>query len=442
MSTLKAGFSRICVTPPLGIDIVGLYEHRYCTGVLDDLYVDALAFDNGIQKVVFISIDALYLYKNEIDRYVGMIAQYCDLPKEAIFLATTHTHCGPAIGESIQLGYKGFDDYDDRVGQALRDSAKYALEDLKDAKVYTAVNQAKDLAFIRRYYMKDGTVCTNPTIGDPNIAGPVTQPCEDVNLVKIEREGADDIYFVNFGVHPCSITGTEITADFPHFVRSTLEKALDNVKCIFFTGFQGDVGCTDRRPLKGDWDLRNGYKRTEHIGRSIAGAVLQMCTLMKPMTDTTIAFGQKTVTIPSNQENDRLEEARRINDLAKAGRSDEIIVPGAEMNKTVVLAEAARIVDLEFGPESFDYTVSAVRIGDIVFGGLPGEPFTELGNRIREASPFDLTVLCCLVNGGGTYFPASSAYEQGGYEVATSYLRKGGDDILVGGLSNLIAELK
>ncbi len=75
-----------------------------------------------------------------------------------------------------------------------------------------------------------------------------------------------------------------------------------------------------------------------------------------------------------------LEEARKIYELYRAERTQEL--PFEKMELTTVVAEAQRIVTLENGPESFDFTLGAVTIGDIVFCAVPGEMFTELGNRV------------------------------------------------------------
>ena len=450
MSNLKAGFCRIAVNPPLGIHVVGLYEERVAKEILDEIAVTAVAFDDGIKKAVVMSVDHLHIFTREANVYRKMISEYCNLPLEAIFMHCTHTHGGPAIGPSDEPSYQGIPAYDEMFGLALRDCAYNALQDLKPAALSTSAGEIHDISFIRRYFMKDGSVRTNPPIGHPDIAGPVSKTNDTVNLVKIERENAETILIVNFGVHPCSHAVEAITADYPYFVRTTLEKALDNTKCMFLTAFQGDVGCTDRRPLKGDWDVRAGYKRTQHIGRAIAGAVLQICTLTQPVENTTIAYAQDIIHLPSFQENDKLEEAKKIYALYLEGRTDEIMagdgtrdnIPGGDMEKTIVIAEAARRVKLEHGPEFFDQLASAVRIGDIVFAGLPGEPFTDIGVRVLDKSDYQMTVLCCTVNGGSTYYPTSIAYEQGGYESRTSYLRKGADDILVDRLSALIQSLK
>ena len=52
------------------------------------------------------------------------------------------------------------------------------------------------------------------------------------------------------------------------------------------------------------------------------------------------------------------------------------------------------------------------------------------------------TMVTCLTNGGDSYFPTSEAYDEGGYEARTSRLKKGGDEIIVEGMTRLFGDLK
>ncbi len=111
------------------------------------------------------------------------------------------------------------------------------------------------------------------------------------------------------------------------------------------------------------------------------------------------------------------------------------------MELTTVVAEASRILSLEHGPEFFTFTLSAIKLGELVFAGIGGEPFTEIGNRICQNSPFKNTILCCLTNNSGGYIPTSKAYDEGGYEARGAMLKRGSDDILVNGMTELLKRL-
>ena len=64
MSEIKAGFTRECITPPLGDPISGCYIQRFTKCVIDDLYATAVAFHDGKNKSVVIAVDVIMI---EID---------------------------------------------------------------------------------------------------------------------------------------------------------------------------------------------------------------------------------------------------------------------------------------------------------------------------------------------------------------------------------------
>ncbi len=440
MSTLKAGFGRRLITPPLGTPISGYYEKRFAKGVLDELYVSAMALSDGEKKVLIIGADIIYLNIEQAAECRKIISEFCNIPIEAIYINASHTHTGPVIGDG---------EYKDFLAVQLRDAAAMALADLKPAKLATAEGKAEGISFVRRYRMKNGNVQTNPGVDNPEVDHALATPNETVKLVKVIREGGDDIYLVNFGTHADTIGGELISGDWPGFVVSTVEKSLDGVKCIFLSAPQGDVNHINPFPTAGDRNgleydtfdgVPRGYEHAKHMGRVVAGAVLQICGKAEVLPDAKISYAEKITKLPTFMENDKLEEARRIKALHEAGRDDEI--PFEKMELTTVVAEATRRVLLENGPEFFEYTLGAVSIGDIVFFAVPGEMFTELGNRVCDESPYKTTLVCCLTNASGTYFPTRKAYDEGGYEARSSKLAPGYDDIMVKDIIELFESVK
>ncbi len=441
---MKTGFSKICINPPYGAPVSGYYEERRVKGIADSLYARAVAFDDGEKKAVIITVDVCYLAQKYFDAIKDAICGSSDLERNAIFINCSHTHTGPVIGKDFASELRSSDAYDEFLITSIRDAAVYAISDLKETEIETASAEAKGISFIRRYRMRDGSVATNPGVGNPDIDHALGAPNETVKLVKLVRVGGDDIFIVNFGTHPDSVGGEFISADFPGYVCSTLESALPGTKCIFLQGFQGDVNHVNPTPTEGeraisviDFDsVPRSLEHARHMGRIIAGAVLSVCSITEKINTDKISYGFSRVDLPSHQENDRLDEARRIWSLHESGRDDEL--PYKEMELTTVVAEAKRIVNLENGPESFPFWLSAVKIGELVFAGIGGEPFTEIGNRIVAASPFKETVLCALTNTDGGYIPTTQAYSEGGYEARSSSLAPGGDDIIVEGMTKLL----
>ena len=444
---MKTGFSKICINPPYGAPIIGYYEERLTKGMLDDIFVRAVAFDDGEKKAVIIALDICLIAQKYYDAMKDAICAATDLDREAIFINCSHTHTGPLIGKDFASELRSTETYDKFLIASVRDAVIYALADLKETRTESAKGEAKNISFVRRYRMKDGSVATNPGVNNPDIDHALGTPNETVKLVKLVREGADDIYIVNFGTHPDSVGGDYISADYIGFVCDIVERAIPGSKCIFLQGFQGDVNHVNVHPTKGesaiskiDFDsVPRSIEHAEHMGRIIAGAVLSICSITEEIKSDKINFAMSCVDLPSHQENDRLDEARHIWTLHDSGRDDEL--PFKEMALTTAVAEAKRIIALENGPASFPFWLSALKIGDLCFAGIGGEPFTEIGNRINEASPFAETVLCCLTNTYGGYIPVTSAYAEGGYEARSSSLAPGGDDIIVDGMMKLLNSL-
>lgn len=445
---IKTGFARLCITPPLGEPISGYYEARFTKGVLDHLYVTAVAFDDGKRKAVFLGTDLIMLTTEQCAGFRKTVADFCGIPVEGVFLFCSHTHTGPMIGKDFASDLHGSKEYEAFMVTQLRDAAKYAMEDLKETTVSIAKSEAKNVSYIRRFRMKDGSVRTNPGVGRDDILEPLGTPNETVSLVRLDREGGDDIFIVSFGVHPDCVGGELISADYPGFVRETLEKALDGVKCLFLTGLQGDVNHVNPQPTEGqkkgtiiDFDsVPRGHAHAKYMGRAIAGAVLQVCDKAEPVQADEIAYAGCTVTLLANAEHEKYDQALEIVRLHESGRDAEL--PYDEMELTTVVAEAIRIVELKDGPKSFDFDLSAFRLGDVAFAGFPGEPFVEIGRRVEKASPFAMTVNCCLTNGGDSYFPTSQAYDEGGYEARSSRLKKGSDETLIDSVVGLLKTLK
>lgn len=446
---MKTGFSRSLITPWNGVYISGYYETRRVKGVLDDLYVSAAAFDDGERRAVIVTADILMLSYKQCNIHKAEISRRAGIPPEAIFINCSHTHTGPFLNgerfgdEVVDEKYCAF------FAKTLEDTAVKAFENMKESRLSVGQGEAKNISFVRRYKMKDGKTSTNPGVGNPNIDYPLGDVNETVKYLRIDREGGEDIVIVSFGTHADTVGGELVSGDWPGFVRSTLESALDNTKCLFLTASQGDVNHinpapteADRRGLEYDSfdSVPRGYDHAKHMGRVVAAAVLAGYGKARFIKSDKISFAEKKIEIPANAENDKLEESKRIKALHIAGRAHEL--PFEKMELTTAVAEAYRIVELSEGPESFFFTLSALSIGEAAFLGMPGECFTEIGKRIEAASSFDTTFVCCLTNGGDTYFPTSSAYDEGGYEARSSRLKKGGDDIVVNNMITLSKKIK
>lgn len=446
---LQAGFSRINITPPMGIPVSGYFIDRFASGVRDELEVQALAVSDGKNKAVILSADLLGISKADIIHYRNEISKKTGLPLEAIFIACTHTHTGPVVTTSfVSTLSDEWDFYVKTLHSKFADAAMLALDDLAPAKLGYRVGMAPDIAFIRRFRMKNGKVQTNPGTNNPDILHPIGEVDERVNVIRFARDKGD-IVVVNFGNHPDTIGGDKISADFPRFVRETIEATIPDSKCIFLNGAQGDVNAIKVNAKGGDLNdlevtfdgCERGYEHTKHMGRNIAGAVLQVYGKVHFTDVDEIKFANSICKVPSNMPKpEQLELARKYNKLHAEGKDEEI--PFKAMELTTVVAEAMRMITLEHGPEYFELPLSAIAIGPAVFIGIPGEPFTGIGRGIKDGSEFEITLPCCAANGYEGYFPMQDAYDEGGYEARSSLFAAGVAEKLIDDSVKLINELR
>ncbi len=436
MNTLQAGFSRVNATPMMGIPMRGYFKPRYADGVLDELEINAVALACGETKVLLMTLDCCGIDTPEAKSFAKSIAEATGVPVEAVVLHATHTHTAGSINlqseDALVLEYTEF------LRKRFVDAATFALADLKPAKMGWAVGKAPNIAFVRRFRMKDGKVRTNPGVGNPDILHPIGDIDDRVNVVRFDREGAETIVLANLGCHPDVVGGTQISADWPGMFRRRLEKSLDNVKAIFFNGAEGDINHVNVNAKDGDFndtfhdfdDVDRGYGHSRHMGNVVAGAVLQVYDKVNYRDVDTIRFAQRISNLPSNMPKpEDMPLAHKYNDLHLAGRDD--LIPFEAMELTTVVAEAGRMVKLEHGPEFFPLGLSAVSVGTVALLGIPGEPFNGVGRGIKEAQGWEMVMPCCLTNGGEGYFPMQDSYDEGGYEARSSRYKAGTAELIV-----------
>ena len=455
MNKLQAGFSRVNITPPLGVPIDGYFLSRHTEGVLDELEINALALQVEDASVVLLSVDCCLIMTDVCHSLRQHVAQTTGLPLEAVFIHTTHTHVGGQVGlcsvtagdwsEKDKAALKG---YLQLIRDRLAEAASQALADCKEAKMGWAVGNAPNISFVRRFRMKDGKVRTNPGVGNPDILYPIGEVDERVNVLRFER-AEDTLVLANFGCHPDTVGGCKVTGDWPGFTRRRVEKALDNVKCIFFNGFQGDVNHVNVNAKGGDFndmfndfdDVARGYGHARHMGNVVAGAVLQVFDKVNYEDVDNLRFLQRTTKLPSNMPSaEELEQAYIYNDLHLAGRDCDIPFKGMEL--TTVVAEAGRMIRLKDGPEYFELNLGGIALGNIAFVTIPGEPFTGIGRALKEAEDWQLVLPMCLTNGCDGYFPMKDAYDEGGYEARSSNYRVGVAEQIIDEGLQLLKELR
>ena len=434
MSSLKVGFAKVEVNPLFGTPIAGYYQKRLMDGVLDSLYVIAVAFENAETRAVLLSIDNVGITKTEMDVLRGAVAERIGTSVDAVYAECTHSHTAPEVrasgilnGNYTEDEHKKIIDYFAWLVTKACDAASLAFQDLAPAKMSVTRGTADKVSFIRRFRMPDGSVVTNPRELYPETVGPAGEADETVQLLIIKRENAPEIGIVNFQVHPDVIGGCAVSADYPHFVRQTYEKLIENSRCIYLNGTCGDTNHADWSIWNTDKCFR-GYDRARYMGRKIAMAAVANYELAEPLSGDKIAFGHKAITVRHNKGTEAdLPLAKELTEYYDAHGLEEAT---AYVQKTMgikdmvpaktLLRRYLRINSLKDAPNERELYVTALIVGDVAFAGIPGEPFTEVGRIIKNGSKYALTMPSCLANGCEGYYPTQAAFDEGGYEAETA----------------------
>ncbi|MBR2860659.1 MAG: hypothetical protein IKB86_02330 [Clostridia bacterium] len=452
MSDFKVGFSAVNVTPPMNIGIGGYYVPRFAKGVLDELDVRALALSLNGNVIFLISVPVCGVDRGLVLEYGRLIEKATGVPKENVFVSATHTHTGGLLVKTdmFKADEKLIEEYSAIVKERITEGAVEAFKDLKPAKMGYAVGKAPDrIAYIRRYKMKDGSTMTCPPINDPNIDYPIGELDQRINVVRFDREGAESVVLVNYGLHADTVNGEMLSGDWPAWMYKTIENALDGTKSIFFNGAEGDVGSTNVHPTKSDMNdteisFDNEMKSpgmSRFVGRAVAGTVLQVFDKVNYEDVDNVKILRKMIYAPANcPEPEDMPTAHKYKELHDEGRDD--LIPYTAMELTTVVAEALRMCRMEFGPKEFALELVAVQIGPVVLLGIPGEPFTDIGMGIKETSGWGMIMPCSLANGDEGYFPVKSAYDEGGYEARTSPYKAGVAELIVKEGKDILDSLK
>ena len=436
-----AGFARVDATPPLGIPLVGYFSHRVADGVLDPLYVECVAVSDGTNSALIYRVDDLHLTNPFFKKAFPAITEATGVPRDRIYVHSTHTHTGPA-----DWPRPGFSEEENRLVMVyadmritrLADAGRMALSNMAPAKIAVAKTVCRNISFIRRYRMKDGSVRTNPGLYSPEVKEPLGTPDETLQVIRFKRTDAPDIAIINFGTHPDTIGGNKYSADWPGVVCSTFENGVGGgVKCLFLNGAQGDVNHHYRFPPPG----RKELKRADihfHMGHAVAGVAMSVWDVCEEIPAGAVRGAVNAYPMPTNRPT--ADEIKWV-ELFDAGRKNEIPLSGMEIR--TLTSPGSRVRKLKDGPDHFDILVSSLAIGDsLAFAGVPCEPFVDIGRAIKEQSPFRTTIVSCLTNGSEGYIPSTKAHHEGGYEGLSSRFAAPTGDKLVAAQVEQLKKLK
>ncbi len=409
---LKAGFSRVDITPPLGAYLWGYFNPREAKGVADPLYLNAIAISDENKTSVIITADVISIPVAEATEIRNKVAESVGVDADHIMIMALHQHTGACVSYYHPGCAKNVLDnqsYVELLYSKFCDVARMAIDDMSEATLGLAEKQAlKQISFIRRFLLKNGEVRANPkseTALKIGVVGPIGEPDNTVRLLRFKRDGKNDIALVNFSTHPDVVGGDKYSADWPGYTRTFVEKDIEGVSCILVNGVIGDTNHCDPENRK------SGLEHAKYMARVITDTVLQIWDKTELCEDIKLNANVDFVYQMTRTDGVELydECAEKLNKVI-AGESPKTVLNdiGPEI--------ACRIVKMHNGPLFQKVPISVISLGKINFVGFGGQPFTHYATAVREALPEKYIIAACCANGQEGYFPTKSAFEEGGYE--------------------------
>ncbi|MFC3767489.1 neutral/alkaline non-lysosomal ceramidase N-terminal domain-containing protein [Paenibacillus sp. GCM10012303] len=420
---IKCGMSEVIITPPLGNSMPGYFEDRRSTGVKDDLYAKALLIESN-EFVVFIVIDCLALAYPEVRKIRDRVYELTGIAQSQVMISTTHTHTGPPVRPGFNSSVNP--DYLSDLVDKAADAAKLAYNNRKHARIGFGTGIVDHISFNRRFFMKDGSVKTNPGKRNPLIEKPAGPIDPEVSVMRIDALDGEPIGMVsNFACHTDCVSGTEYSADYPGELSKTIKKMLgEHAVSLFMLGACGNINHTD---VSGQTHYEPFYYKK--MGRILAYEALKV----REKSETT---DQLTVRVKS--ELLRLENRKPTNQQCKLAQEALL----NESSGIVEKAFARQLMKVEESKETHsELEIQAVRLGDRAVVGLPAEIFVEFGLEIKAIAPFRAVFINELCNGANGYVCTREAYTQGGYEPRLtngSKLPENAGEIMTGKLLQLL----
>jgi hypothetical protein len=430
---LRAGASKVNITPPLGVKLIGSKGYP-SDSILDDLYAKALVLSDGETTLAIVSVDLLYSPLEDITEPVrDIITEKTGIPARNILVCATHTHSGPEVFRRSKLLPEKQTNVDDinqfYLGSLIRKiagSVSIAYNNMQDSsrkaesrvKIGAAKGGLPEIIYNRRPRRPDGKVEMAFTLpeeitatrkivrdGEGNVKVTFTVPDKELEFGPVDPEvcvlrvedmnGGIVASLVNFGCHPVSIyphLNTSISADYPAYTTKVVEKMEGGI-CLYALGLAGNIV-----------PIQRGVEPRKQIGKAIGGEALRKMQFVATNGDVTLKALKKDVRFPAK----------------KPSSSEE----PTDADKTA---------------EYITTEIQVLRLGDIYILGLPGEVLVEVGLEIKRRAGLEKLFVISICNDSIGYVCQSGAYDEGGYESGTgTNLAKGAGEIMVSEALNLI----
>ena len=430
ITNLSVGYGRADISPtePTPLRGYGYSSGRMSDNIQDPLYASCIALtDTSDNTVLLFTLDLTNSYTEAIDAARKWVSMETGVPFDAIMVSATHNHSAPDLENTAEPSIPR---YIDSLKRWMAQAAVAALTDRAPARVYITSTQTKNLNFVRRYQLQDGSYAGDNFGNFKNapIACHETQADSQLQLVCFHRENSKDIILANFQTHPhreSSSTNTNVTADIIAPFREKMESTL-NCHFAYFTGASGNINPVSRI------EEENVTANYIEQGHALADYALDAYATFQEIPTTSVKITKS------------IHKARVDHTYSAWGRTavDAIkyYMEHGELGVFKQLIQYSGIKNVyqlnavgirSTMPYEYEIPIYGVSLGDLAFVTVPFEMFDTNGMQIKEGSPFSMTFVLTCANNNLSYLPSELAFKHGGYAVDVTLFQRGTAEALV-----------
>lgn len=415
MGMQKVGWAEETINPAVPVSLAGYFNRRPWAGVHLDVKVRAACFSDGVQTASLLVYDLVQVGK-AVRAAVGNRAAGRGLDPEMVFQVATHTHTAPYTGPDME-GWSNpeYNDFLVERADACLAAARADLAEVSESG--SAVIEGPPVSFNRRYWMRNGSVVTNPGKLNPDIVGPEGPLDREIGVLRLRRRGRPQLFILNIVNHSDTTGGNLVSPDWPGNIALKLPELVGEESGVMtLVGAAGNINHFDVSSAR----EQTSPEESRRIGFSYARAVAEGLGALKPIDLLPIAGATETILAdprkltPEELERFRIQAAREI------GTERDLTSEDLARNDPDALAVMARDVIAKLVPGArVEMDIGALRLGRAAFVFLPGEPFVEIGLGIKKSSPAKLTFVSELNRDDvftGSYVPNPENFPRGGYE--------------------------
>ncbi|MBE6374114.1 MAG: hypothetical protein E7055_18865 [Lentisphaerae bacterium] len=420
---LKFGYAQEIITPPTGVKLSGYINVRPNAGMYDDLMVKVILLESKGTCFGFVTFDLLKLVRPLFAALKeAIVEKFGQDFHDRLIISATHTHTAsefPITEEELARA-------DDRTRYAFRQTVDAAVRALERARMNLLPGELEvgsvynnPYGFVRRYWMKNGMIVTNPGWRNPEIDKPESDFDRTISILAFKQNGRTAALICNIANHGDTTGGNLVSADWYGRFAQEIQHALKSgLPVMVVDDASGNINHFDFRQ-----DIcQTSPEEAVRIGRGYAAIVLEQLDRLEPVAEAAVEIRNREIRIPHRKISDEeYAEAKHtlatVPDIPKNGdlESQDLAnkVPAA------LRFFAKCVIDCREKSAPFHTArITSIKLGrEIAFVSLPGEPFNGIGAAIRRASPCRYTFIIELAQSFSRYVPMRECFQYGGYEV-------------------------